>query len=772
MPALVAAVLALPLLLPPQIAPTSAQELVRRMNDIDRALLERPDDDTLLRAKVDNFRQAGLVSLALNVCQMPRQAGKPSVCEPALIAALESDANAQRSGEQAAQKDARLFAVIVGISDYQKGRMPRLAYADSDARSFASYLQTARMAPARPENVFLLVNETATAKRIREALETVLAKAGPRDTVFIFISAHGVTEAATGQEAFLMAYDSDPQELQVTAFRLSELSALIRRRSSDIGETIVYADVCRVGPFHNAPNMIQAAAQQQLELPGARLAAVLAGSSTHPTEATTLGGGRGVFSYFLLKGLGGAADRNGDGVISMDELFPYVRGNVMDATRRRQQPKRFGQMAPRVASLRPWLYRLRRTAPAVLAFGFAQTPGRPGDENQDLFVQPGLPFDVVSGPEDEGQQVILNYLQGSEVPQTKQDFENGAEWYRLAGQLKSSDRVTARESFCRGRALTFDARSDNTKYDQAIALLGDAIRLEPEAAYAHNALGIAQLERAQYREAIDSFGKAIERAPYWIYPRHNLALARAEAGDYQLAEREFREAIRIDPTRAHLHYSLGLLYQRRGRARDARKEYEAALALKDQAEPHIGLGSLLSAAGKTGAAALEYEKARQLNPDLLAARHDLAVVTSKRDPAAAIALWEENIRRDPNFTPSRLSLARALRDSPGRLADSAAQYRELLRLSPKLVGARVELAEVLETLGNAAESRAELETAANAEPRNFSIREKLSDLLARQGDKPGAEAAYRAALGLAPDRSSRRRIAAKLRELERSGSGR
>ena len=270
---------------------------------------------------------------------------------------------------------------------------------------------------------------------------------------------------------------------------------------------------------------------------------------------------------------------------------------------------------------------------------------------------------------------------------------------------------------------------------------------------------------AQYLESIASFKKAIQRAPFWIYPRHNLAIAHAEQGEYSIAEGEFGPRYTLSSTRAHLHYSLGLLYQRLGRARDARKEYQAALCAEGSGRTTTAIGSLLADAGKTEDAAREYRRAITLNPGMLAARHDLAVLLSKKDAAGAIDLWEENIKRDPKFAPSRLSLARALRNVPDRLADSAAQYRELLKSRPNLFGARVEFAEVLERLNNGIESRAEMEFAANAETRNFSIREKLADLLARQEDIAAAEREYGAALALATDRSSRKRIRAKLRGL-------
>ena len=429
------------LFVPFQFAPTEALALVHRMNDIDRGLLERPDDDALLRLKIDMFQQTGLLSHAFDLCRTPRPSGRPSVCEPALTVLLQTQTEAQRSRDQAARSESRLFAVIIGIANYQKGRMPRLPYADSDALEFAKYIQTARTGAALSENVFLLVNEAATAKRIREALETVLNRAGPRDTVSIFVSAHGLTESAGAQEGFLMAYDSDPQEMQVTAYRLSELNSLVRRRSPNIGKILLYADICRAGSFHNAPNLIQTALQQQLESPGARLAAVVAGSSSQPSQTTTVEGGHSIFSYYLVRGLNGEAGKDPDGHVTMDELFAYVRARVMDETRRKQQPKKFGELPPpaRVASTRPWLYRNRWSVPAVLAFGFVQAPQdqAAGNQNQELFIEPGLPFDFASGPEDEGQQVILNYLQGSEIPQAKEDFDQGAAWFHLAAEHRS-----------------------------------------------------------------------------------------------------------------------------------------------------------------------------------------------------------------------------------------------------------------------------------------------------------------------------------------------
>lgn len=60
-------------------------------------------------------------------------------------------------------------------------------------------------------------------------------------------------------------------------------------------------------------------------------------------EATSLPAeNHGTFSFYLLKGIAGAADANSDGHVSVDELFQFVRGNVVRAAQlqsRQQTPQ-------------------------------------------------------------------------------------------------------------------------------------------------------------------------------------------------------------------------------------------------------------------------------------------------------------------------------------------------------------------------------------------------------------------------------------------------
>jgi hypothetical protein len=53
-------------------------------------------------------------------------------------------------------------------------------------------------------------------------------------------------------------------------------------------------------------------------------------------------GGHGVFTHFMLDGLRGAGDLDGNGIVTFIELFQHVSQHVRDATSGRQNPQMSG----------------------------------------------------------------------------------------------------------------------------------------------------------------------------------------------------------------------------------------------------------------------------------------------------------------------------------------------------------------------------------------------------------------------------------------------
>ncbi len=57
--------------------------------------------------------------------------------------------------------------------------------------------------------------------------------------------------------------------------------------------------------------------------------------------------GHGTFTYYLLEGLSGKADRNGDGIVTVSELYEYVEDQVDRRARAaggRQRPMMKGEI--------------------------------------------------------------------------------------------------------------------------------------------------------------------------------------------------------------------------------------------------------------------------------------------------------------------------------------------------------------------------------------------------------------------------------------------
>ena len=80
--------------------------------------------------------------------------------------------------------------------------------------------------------------------------------------------------------------------------------------------------------------------------------------------------------------------------------------------------------------------------------------------------------------EDQGQQILLRYLAGDQVPQTRADFARCAELYSEAQKLTpESVLLEARKAFCQGRAALFDK-----DYAGGATLLERAARLDPSSA--------------------------------------------------------------------------------------------------------------------------------------------------------------------------------------------------------------------------------------------------------------------------------------------------
>jgi len=552
---------------------------------------------------------------------------------------------------------------------------------------------------------------------------------------------------------------------------------------------------------------------------------MIVATKTLAFESQLFGNGHGAFTYYLVDGWNGAAAPDSP-KIEFEDLFDYVKRGVRRVTNQAQTPEAQDPDPNLVvsASIDP-RQRLHLDSAAPLptgvTSGFRGVRGSPGKasiaagaaETQSALAVPrsfeeALAAGVLLGDqpvsavayfraartsgtpeqlddmrsrlrvalEDRGQETILRYLEGDQIPQVKNDFVSGAGYFQAALDL-APDSIfdEARMLFCQGRAAVFDHA-----YAEARVLLERSIRLDPNHSYAYNALGVAFLEQIASRqstfdEAIRAFHDAIRFAPYWAYPRHNLALVYEQAGDYSAAEHCYLEAIALGKQYSYLYYNLAMLYQRLNRLPLAERYY---LLARDAAvrNPHVvhtptgprsvelgeawdALGAVASGQGRWAKAETYYRSALAADPQSMNARHNLALLLSRSSPSKdAEALWQQNLSTSKTpYLPSMIAFAEYLARI-GSNDRALALYTDIAALKPDYNGVHRKLAAIWLERQEPAKALRELRLAATSSPGNPELLEQIGELEARMGNSAAALAAWQEAGQNATDSTMRKRI--------------
>ena len=234
-------------------------------------------------------------------------------------------------------KNKNALALIVGIDDY-KNIPARAIYADSGAQMFIDYASEKLGIPVNRINT--LVNDTADEAGIFLAVQDWLARltsAGESD-IYVFFAGHGLA-SEDGERMYLLPYDGSPRLLSKTAILRDELF-------TDIANThprsvTVFLDTCYSGTTRDTDMLIASRpiiirALQQSIPDNFTVMTAAAGDQT----AKPLGEAKhGMFSYFLMKGMEGQADRNQDDQITAGELHQYVQQNVTQQSSGSQIPE-------------------------------------------------------------------------------------------------------------------------------------------------------------------------------------------------------------------------------------------------------------------------------------------------------------------------------------------------------------------------------------------------------------------------------------------------
>jgi hypothetical protein len=215
-------------------------------------------------------------------------------------------------------------ALLIGIGKYKRGSVHSLPFAVSDVRTVRNYLVNIGGIP--PENVTVLTDEEATLSGIKEQFEKLTRKTKADSDVFIFFSGHGVPDLEQ-KTPYLLPYDGNPNSIRSTGFAVSEMKQIVNTLPTK--QVLIAMDTCFTGEGRSVMASGTRGVAWVDEEKTQTAAVVITSSSEKQASWDWTEKAHGIFTYYLLKGLRGAAtSEKNDGYVYADELFDYVAREV------------------------------------------------------------------------------------------------------------------------------------------------------------------------------------------------------------------------------------------------------------------------------------------------------------------------------------------------------------------------------------------------------------------------------------------------------------
>src|SRR3989338_4101244 len=237
------------------------------------------------------------------------------------------------------------WAVVIGVGRYESPEVPRLRYTVPDAE--AIYEALIKSAGFKKDHVLLLTDRSEkrpTLRNVKWALGTFLARSAKKDdTVIIFFAGHGAPEVdqrgveRDGFSKYLVPSDAEPDDLYSTALPMDELQTIFARLEAE--RVVVFLDACYSGAAGGrtfASKKTRSAHVDDLFLERATSSkgrAIITASRPSEVSIELPDLGHGIFTYYVLQALKGAADLNRDGIVSLQELYEYVERQVSQKAR-------------------------------------------------------------------------------------------------------------------------------------------------------------------------------------------------------------------------------------------------------------------------------------------------------------------------------------------------------------------------------------------------------------------------------------------------------
>ncbi len=509
----------------------------------------------------------------------------------------------------------RSYALVIGVSHYPNlPATAQLLFPVRDADDIYTTLISPEGGQFPPEHVHKLVNDQVTLANLRRELEQWLPSVTqPNDRVVIYFAGHGFISKG---KAYLAPYDIDLKNIAQTAYPMSELGEVVGSQIKGKWKVLI-TDACHSGAITPEDDHAQLN-QNLLDLHSSLLSLTASRDREQSFESAEWGGGHGIFTYYVVQGLHGAADVNGDGIVTADELSEYVHTNVKQATNGRQNPtSERGSFDPNmILAYNPTM---SKAAP-LQAPKFGSLIIEANLDGTEVWVD-GKSVGVVSKNQSlrlpgllPGTHTIKGVHQGYEPdgPRDEQVYPGQESTVTLRVLIPRMRNKAAVELLDKGIEAYQNGSQEN--YQKAVTLLQQAIAIDPNYSTAYVYLG--RVEGALFEEgkATDAFRRAIEIDPDYMDARSSYAAVLLDQGDLDEVVRQLDVVTRRVPDDATAWYLLSQAYARKSSFQQGKDAAEKAVHFAPaNGEAHFWLATCLRHLNQLAVAEQEYKTYLELS---------------------------------------------------------------------------------------------------------------------------------------------------------------
>ena len=241
------------------------------------------------------------------------------------------------------RKNRDAVAIIIGIESYKNA--PKSKFSNSDARAFYDYAIKALGVPRN--KIQLLVDDKADDIDIYRTLENWLPLnvVQNKTDVYFFYSGHGLP-SSDGKTLYVLPYGVDRDFLERTAVSKEFLVSSVQKVKPR--SAVFFLDSCYSGSSRTGDSLMASARPLVIQTQDSMYPGnftVFSASKPDQISFSNPSLRHGIFSFYLMKGLEGYADKNKDGKILANELDEYLQSSVSRSAlsmNKRQNPQVVG----------------------------------------------------------------------------------------------------------------------------------------------------------------------------------------------------------------------------------------------------------------------------------------------------------------------------------------------------------------------------------------------------------------------------------------------